>query len=68
MVTEDDTADDLRTRQRADAGEVMPQVRKRRVKVRRRQEKFPRPVRLLLLLGLPMMLWVGIYFAGRALL
>lgn len=40
--------------------------RKRRARVQR-QDKFPRPVRLALWLGLPAALWAGIYLIGRAL-
>lgn len=45
-----------------------PRLKRRRVRVRRKQEKFPRPVRIALLLGLPILLWTGIYLLGRALL
>ncbi|MFO6448751.1 hypothetical protein ACLBKU_16580 [Erythrobacter sp. NE805] len=69
MVTQEDAQEELRIRHPADADEAAPQLRKRRVRVRRRQqEKFPRPLRLALMFVLPVMLWAGIYFAGRALL
>jgi len=40
-------------------------VRKRKV---RSHAKFPRPLRFALWLGLPLLLWLGIYAIGRALL
>ncbi|OYU73234.1 MAG: hypothetical protein CFE32_21495 [Alphaproteobacteria bacterium PA3] len=47
-----------------------PERRKRRVKVRvkRKQELFPRWVRVSLWVGLPILLWVGVYLIGIALL
>ncbi|MFM7349785.1 MAG: hypothetical protein ACKO01_09890 [Erythrobacter sp.] len=44
-------------------------MKKRRVRLRRKsQEKFPRPLQIALLLGLPILLWTGIYLVARALL
>jgi len=45
-----------------------PRLRRRRVKVRRKQQKLPPPVRIALLIGLPIALWTGIFLVGRALL
>lgn len=45
-----------------------PRLKKRRTRVRRKQEKFPKPLRIALLLGLPILLWAGIYLVFRALL
>lgn len=42
--------------------------RKRRVRVDRSQEKFPRWIRVLLWLGMPIALWTGAYLIGRALI
>lgn len=47
-------------------GEV--QWRKRRVKLGRRQDKFPPWVRALLWMGAPAMIWLAIYAVGRMLL
>ncbi len=66
MVTDSDIAREPLVDVPGDAD--ASQRRKRRVRVRRKQDKFPRPLRLALLLGAPIVLWFGIYFVGRALL
>ncbi len=68
MVGETGLAEDVAGRDQAvPTGEV--RRRRRRVKVRKRnQTKFPRPVRVALWLGFPVVLWGGIYLLGRALL
>ncbi len=50
-------------------GESAEPRRKRvRVRVKRKQDKFPRWVRLTLWLGLPVVLWIGVYLIGAAIL
>ena len=68
MVTQSGTTDEVRIDHAADSAGEAPVRRKRRVRVRRNQEKFPRWVRVALWLGLPIMLWIGVYLIGRALL
>lgn len=48
----------------ATQGEV-PRRQPRIMAGRQKQAKFPRPVRVLLWLGLPALLWVAIYFGIR---
>lgn len=51
-----------------DGPDDQPRVRKRRVKVRRKQEKFSHALRIAILIGAPTLLWIGIYLIARALL
>lgn len=51
-----------------DGQDDQPRLKKRRVKVRRKQEKFPPALRLVILIGAPTLLWLGIYLVARALL
>lgn len=62
-------ADALAEHDATPAGES-PEGRKRRVRVRvkRKQDKFPRWVRVMLWVGLPVTLWVAIYLIGTAIL
>lgn len=52
----------------AEAPEHRPRVTRRRVKVRRKQEKFPQPLRIAILIAAPIALWTAIFFLARALL
>lgn len=46
-----------------------PRIKRRRVRVRRKPEKkFPKPVRMAILIVVPILLWTAIYFLGRAVL
>jgi hypothetical protein len=66
MVSETGVADDAGAGDRARPHETRSGQPCRVVKVGRR-DKFSRPVRFALLLGLPALLWGGIYFAIRLL-
>lgn len=67
MVSEHGLADDAPPAEETPDKEVTRRRVRRRVRVRK-QEKFPRPVRLALWLGIPVLLWIAIYLVGRALL
>lgn len=67
MVSEHGLADDAPPAEEAPDKAVIRRRVRRRVRVRK-QEKFPRPVRLALWLGIPVLLWIAIYLVGRALL
>ncbi len=68
MAIESGTTDDPLADVPSEPSEDGLRVRKRRVKVRRKQDKLGQPLRMALMLGLPIALWLGIFFAGRALL
>jgi hypothetical protein len=68
MVTDSISAEKPLTENAADSAVDSPQIRKRRVRVRRKEEKFPRWVRAALWLGLPLLLWIAMYLIGSALL
>jgi hypothetical protein len=68
MAIDGDITEDLRPDLHADVADDGLRVRKRRVKVRRKKDKFPRPLRVALMLGAPIALWTGIYFVADALL
>lgn len=68
MVAESGTSGEAQTDHAIDQGAESPRRRKRRVRVGRSQDKFPRWVRVLLWLGMPVVLWAGAYLIGRALL
>mgnify|MGYP003295860660 CR=1 FL=1 len=50
----------------AESAEI--RTRRVRVRVKRKQDKFPRWVRLSLWLGLPVVLWIAVYLIGAAIL
>lgn len=50
------------------AESIAPRKRRVRVRVKRKQDKFPRWVRLMLWFGLPVVLWIGVYLIGAAIL
>jgi hypothetical protein len=60
-------ADALRDVDAAHFGEDdQPRLRKRRVKVRRKQEKFSHGQRIAIMIGAPTVLWSAIYLFARA--
>lgn len=68
MVSESDTTQDRPANHAAEAPAESLRVRRRRVKVRRKQDKFPKPLRVLLLIGVPILLWTGIYMLASRLM
>lgn len=68
MITESGTSGEALIDHAGDQAAESPRRRKRRVRVGRSQEKFPRWVRVLLWLAMPVVLWTGVYLIGRALL
>lgn len=68
MVTDRGTSGEALIDHAVDQPADSPRPRKRRVRVGRSQEKFPRWVRILLWLGMPVVLWTSAYLIGRALL
>jgi hypothetical protein len=68
MVTKSGTSGEALIDRAVDQPADSPIRRKRRVRVGRSQEKFPRWVRVLLWLGMPVVLWTGAFLIGRALL
>ena len=65
MIGDTGLAPDSAPEPGAGADRVPYRRSRRRVRVRK-QAKFSRPVRLMLWLGLPVLLWGGIYLAWRA--
>lgn len=68
MVIDNGTSVEALIDRAADQVADSPKRRKRRVRVGRKQDKFPRWVRMGLWLGMPAVLWAGVYLIGRALL
>lgn len=68
MVTESGTSGETLIDHKGHPAAESPTRRKRWVRLGRSQEKFPRWVRILLWLGVPVVLWAGIYLIGLALL
>ncbi len=71
MVTESAAHESRLADAEAEGGptEDQPRIKRRRVRVRREPEKkFPKSVRMAILIVVPILLWTAIYVLGRAVL